>query len=293
MNEEQFVNIDLDDDNVCSVCKLGTEKETLSFCHICFELNIEGVPKSDLLHTRSLRGHRDCFEKFHLIANQDCPRSKLSKSPYAEVKNILSKKINWIIQYAQSKDVDSDTESSKTSQHPLFTFRHQTDRKLLPQFDSPVPRYSAKWIDGNSGSISNCSQSLLEQRESADFRLGMLQGAGAAFCCNSVLWSNRNQAQKTEKAESGSLGSVPRRHPHYSREELNAMTPGELKQLNEKLLKQIQDVFEELTQEVQEKDSLASELNVRHIAIEQLLKNCSKLPCLQMGRAGMKANVPI
>ncbi|XP_072201647.1 protein EURL homolog [Excalfactoria chinensis] len=293
MNEEQFVNIDLDDDNVCSVCKLGTEKETLSFCHICFELNIEGVPKSDLLHTRSLRGHRDCFEKFHLIANQDCPRSKLSRSPYAEVKSILSKKINWIIQYAQNKDIDSDTESSKASPHPLFNLRHQTDRKLLPQFDSPVPRYSAKWVDGNSGNISNCSQSLLEQSEPTDFRLGMLQETGATFCCSSVLWSNRSQAQKTEKAESDSLTSVHRRHPHYSREELNAMTPGELKQLTEKLLKQIQDVFEELTQQVQEKDSLASELNVRHIAIEQLLKNCSKLPCLQMGRAGMKSNVPI
>uniref|UniRef100_A0A8V0XXM8 C21orf91 homolog n=1 Tax=Gallus gallus TaxID=9031 RepID=A0A8V0XXM8_CHICK len=271
MNEEQFVNIDLDDDNVCSVCKLGTEKETLSFCHICFELNIEGVPKSDLLHTRSLRGHRDCFEKFHLIANQDCPRTKLSRSPYAEVKSILSKKINWIIQYAQNKDIDSDTESSKTSQHPLFNLR-QTDRKLLPQFDSPVPRYSAKWIDGNSGSISNCSQSLLEQSEPTDFRLGMLQETGATFCCSSVLWSNHSQAQKTEKAESDSLTSAHRRHPHYSREEY---------------------VFEELTQQVQEKDSLASELNVRHIAIEQLLKNCSKLPCLQMGRAGMKSNVPI
>lgn len=42
MSEEQFVNIDLNDDNVCSICKLGTERETLSFCHICFELNIEG-----------------------------------------------------------------------------------------------------------------------------------------------------------------------------------------------------------------------------------------------------------
>ncbi|NWU07794.1 EURL protein, partial [Cephalopterus ornatus] len=287
MNEEQFVSIDLDDDNVCSVCKLGTEKETLSFCHVCFELSIEGVPKSDLLHTRSLRGHRDCFEKFHLIANQDCQRSKLSKSPYAEVKNILSKKINWIIQYAQNKDIDSDSESSKTSQHQLFSFRHQTDRKLLPQFDSPVPRYSAKWIDGKSGGISSCSQTLLEQRESPDFRLG------ATFCCSSVLWSKHNQVQKAEKAEGDSLASVRRRHPQYSKEELTTMTPGELKQLNEKLLKQIQDVFEELTQQVQEKDSLASELNVRHIAIEQLLKNYSKLPCLQMGRAGMKSNVPI
>ncbi|XP_027741832.1 protein EURL homolog isoform X2 [Empidonax traillii] len=266
MNEEQFVSIDLDDDNVCSVCKLGTEKETLSFCHVCFELNIEGVPKADLLHTRSLRGHRDCFEKFHLIANQDCPRSKLSKSPYAEVKNILSKKINWIIQYAQNKDIDSDSESSKTSQHQLFSFRHQTDRKLLPQFDSPVPRYSAKWIDGKSGGISSCSQTLLEQRESPDFRLG------ATFCCSSVLWSKHNQVQKAEKAEGDSLASVRRRHPQYSKEE---------------------HVFEELTQQVQEKDSLASELNVRHIAIEQLLKNYSKLPCLQMGRAGVKSNVPI
>uniref|UniRef100_A0A8V5G6R7 Uncharacterized protein n=1 Tax=Melopsittacus undulatus TaxID=13146 RepID=A0A8V5G6R7_MELUD len=258
-----------------------------------FPILFTGVPKSDLLHTRSLRGHRDCFEKFHLIANQDCPRSKLTKSPYAEVKNILSKKINWIIQYAQNKDLDSDSESSKTRQHQLFNFRHQTDRKLLPQFDSPVPTYSAKWIDGNSGGISSCSQTLLEERESTDFGLGVLQERDANFCCSSVLWSNRSQVQEAEKAEGDSLTNVHRRHPQHSREELTAMTPGELKQLNEKLLKQIQDVFEELTQQVQEKDSLASELNVRHIAIEQLLKNYSKLPCLQMGRAGMKSNVPI
>lgn len=40
--EEQFVNIDLNDDNICSVCKLETDTGTLSFCHICFELSIEG-----------------------------------------------------------------------------------------------------------------------------------------------------------------------------------------------------------------------------------------------------------
>lgn len=40
--EEQFVNIDLNDDNICSVCKLETETGTLSFCHVCFELSIEG-----------------------------------------------------------------------------------------------------------------------------------------------------------------------------------------------------------------------------------------------------------
>lgn len=44
---------------------------------------------------------------------------------------------------------------------------------------------------------------------------------------------------------------------------------------------------------MQEKDSLASELHVRHIAIEQLLKNYSKLPCLQVGRTGVKSHLPI
>ncbi|XP_053263165.1 protein EURL homolog [Podarcis raffonei] len=293
MNEEQFVNIDLNDDNVCSVCKLGTERDTLSFCHICFELNIEGIPKSDLLHTRSLRGHRDCFEKFHLIANQSCPQSKLSKSTYAEVKNILSKKINWIIQYAQNKDLDLDSESSKQAQHQLFGFRHQRERKLLPQFDSQVPKYSAKWIDGNSRSISNCSHSILEPRESSDFRLDMLQQASATLHCSSSLWSSHDQSAEMGKAETGPDTQVQRRHPQYSREQLSKMTLAEVEQLNGKLLQQIQDVFEELTKQVQEKDSLASQLNVRHIAIEQLLKNCSKLPCLQMGRAAMKSNISI
>lgn len=50
------------------------------------------------------------------------------------------------------------------------------------------------------------------------------------------------------------------------------------------------EVFEELTAAVQDKDSLASELHVRHIAIEQLFKNCAKLPWLQISRAGVKAN---
>lgn len=50
------------------------------------------------------------------------------------------------------------------------------------------------------------------------------------------------------------------------------------------------EVFEELTAAVQEKDSLASELHVRHIAIEQLFKNCAKLPWLHISRAGVKAS---
>ncbi|KAK1344219.1 hypothetical protein QTO34_014784 [Cnephaeus nilssonii] len=357
--EEQFVNIDLNDDNICSVCKLGTDRETLSFCHVCFELNIEGtdaasmagrrmglwaaqqrrmeagqaarslpagfadrllreptgsptsfcgpgscnpahpedavarIPKSNLLHTTSLRGHKDCFEKYHLIANQDCPRSKLSKNTYYEdVKAILSKKINWIVQYAQNKDVDSDSECSKPPQHHLFNFRHKPDKKLLPQFDSQVPKYSAKWLDGSTGGLSDCTQRILQQRENSDFGLAMLQESGATLCHNSVLWPpSHNQAQKKEETISNPEASLQTQHPHYSREELNSMTSGEVKQLNAKLQQRIQEVFEELTRQVQEKDSLASELHVRHVAIEQLLKNYSKLPCVQVGRTGIKSHL--
>lgn len=284
--EEQFVNIDLNDDNVCSICKLGTEKETLSFCHVCFELNIEGVPKSNLLHTRSLRGHKDCFEKYHLIANQDCSRSKLSKSTYEEVKTILSKKISRIVQYAQNKDLDSDSECSKNTQHHLFNFRHKPEKKLLPQFDSQVPKYSAKWIDGSTGGLTNCTQRILEQRENTDF--------GLPDSDSTLLWPHSpNQEQQKEETISDAEINVQTRHPHYSREELNLMTLGEVKQLNAKLRQQIQEVFEELTHQVQEKDSLASELHVRHVAIEQLLKNYSKLPCRQVSRIGMKSHLPI
>lgn len=246
--EEQFVNIDLNDDNVCSICKLGTEKETLSFCHVCFELNIEGVPKSNLLHTRSLRGHKDCFEKYHLIANQDCSRSKLSKSTYEEVKTILSKKISRIVQYAQNKDLDSDSECSKNTQHHLFNFRHKPEKKLLPQFDSQVPKYSAKWIDGSTGGLTNCTQRILEQRENTDF--------GLPDSDSTLLWPHSpNQAQQKEETISDAEINVQTHHPHYSREELNLMTLGEVKQLNAKLRQQIQEVFEELTHQVQEKDS--------------------------------------
>lgn len=52
--EEQFVNIDLNDDNICSVCKLETDTGTLSFCHICFELSIEGKKPTEILRRKLL-----------------------------------------------------------------------------------------------------------------------------------------------------------------------------------------------------------------------------------------------
>ncbi|KAM3936422.1 protein EURL homolog isoform 2-T2 [Leptodactylus fuscus] len=285
--EEQFVNIDLNDDNVCSICKLGTDIETLSFCHICFELSIEGVAKSDLLHSRSLRGHKDCFEKYHQIANQDCSRSKLTKSPYEEVKTLFSKKINWIVQYAQNKDLYSDSECSKPAQHKLYKFRHVNDRSLIPQHDSQVPKYSEKWLDTGAGGISTCGK-----ENGRDFSVSVLQNS--ATFCHSQLWPKACKDQKPDENSNQPSGpKVRRRYQHYDKEELSAMSGEELGRINEHLLRQLQDVFEDLSCALQEKDALSSELHVRHIAIEQLLKNCSKLPCLQMGRTGMKLNMTI
>lgn len=85
------------------------------------------------------------------------------------------------------------------------------------------------------------------------------------------------------------VGEEPRHRGHRSRDELAQMNVEELHQLNGKLLLQIQKVFEELAVVVQEKDSLASELHVRHVAIEQLFKNCAKLPWLNISRAAVKA----
>uniref|UniRef100_A0A3B5KUT0 Uncharacterized protein n=1 Tax=Xiphophorus couchianus TaxID=32473 RepID=A0A3B5KUT0_9TELE len=72
--EEQFVNIDLNDDNICSVCKLETETGTLSFCHVCFELSIEGKKRN------WRRGSElfDCGE-YVTITSFACPRNYCDK----------------------------------------------------------------------------------------------------------------------------------------------------------------------------------------------------------------------
>ncbi|KAG9486166.1 hypothetical protein GDO78_008968 [Eleutherodactylus coqui] len=253
---------------------------------------VQGIAKSDLLHTRSLRGHKDCFEKYHQIANQDCSRSKLTKSPYEEVKTILGKKINWIVQYAQNKDLYSDSECSKPAQHKPYRFRHLTDRSLIPQNDSQVPRYSEKWLDAGAGGLSACGKGILE-RSRREFNIGMLQNGNSTFC-HSQLWPNPSKEQKPDDHSNQPSGPHGRRrHQHYNKEDLSSMSREELGRLNEHLLRQLKDVFEDLSCVLQEKDTLSSELHVRHVAIEQLLKNCSKLPCLQMGRAGMKVNMTI
>ncbi|XP_029375057.1 protein EURL homolog [Echeneis naucrates] len=278
--EEQFVNIDLNDDNICSVCKLETETGTLSFCHVCFELSIEGVSSATLLHSKSLRGHRDCFEKCHLIANQKLSRPKDSRSAYEGIKLALSQKLNRIIQYAQNKDSVSSSNLSRRGTK-LLCYNQQSDRKLLPQSDAQVPRYTPHWDTGKATALPDYTMGMLECHTAEE--LGLLDES------QPDVWSSNSRTGLHSRGQS-SGGQTPHGHQGYNRDELTEMSVDELHQLNGQLLMRIQKIFEELTVVVQEKDSLASELHVRHIAIEQLFKNCAKLPWLHISRAGVKAS---
>ncbi|KAM4545627.1 protein EURL homolog [Odontesthes bonariensis] len=278
--EEQFVNIDLNEDNICSVCKLETETGTLSFCHVCFELSIEGVSTATLLHSKSLRGHRDCFEKCHLIANQKLSHSKVSRSAYEGMKLAFSQKLNRIIQFAQNKDSVSSNGCTRRGAK-LLCYSQQSDRKLLPQSDAQVPRYTPCWDRGKAAGLPEYTMGMLECQTAEE--LGLLQGL------QSDVWTSDGRKGLHSRSHS-SGGPMQRGHQGHTRDELTKMSVDELHQLNGQLLKQIQKVFEELTATVQEKDSLASELHVRHVAIEQLFKNCAKLPWLHISRAGVKAS---
>lgn len=281
--EEHFVNIDLNDDNICSICKLETDTGTLSFCHVCFELSIEGVSSATLLHSKSLRGHRDCFEKYHLIANQKLSHAKASHSAYEGVKRALSHRINRIIQYAQNRDSVSAETPGRWGSKQILCHTQQGGRKLVPQYDAQVPRYSPRWAEEASMAESEYGKTMLDCHSAEELGLGLLQSSRQG------LWAGERREQQKQQDS-----ARQRRLLGHSREELVRMSVEELRQLNEQLLLQIQNVFEELSVAVQEKDSLSSELHVRHIAIEQLFKNCAKLPWLQIGRAGVKAtNSPV
>ncbi|XP_031713309.1 protein EURL homolog isoform X2 [Anarrhichthys ocellatus] len=245
-----------------------------SLLHVCVNA---GVSSATLLHSKSLRGHRDCFEKCHLIANQKLSRSKVSRSAYEGMKLAFSQKLNRIIQYAQNKDSVSSIGPGRRGAK-LLCYSQQGDRKLLPQSDAQVPRYTPCWDVGKATGLPDYAMGMLECRTVEE--LGLLQEA------QSDVWSSDGRNGRHSRNQGG--GQTQHRHQGGRRDELTKMSVDDLHQLNNQLLMQVQKVFEELTEAVQEKDSLASELHVRHIAIEQLFKNCAKLPWLHISRAGVK-----
>uniref|UniRef100_A0A672P9X2 Protein EURL homolog n=1 Tax=Sinocyclocheilus grahami TaxID=75366 RepID=A0A672P9X2_SINGR len=269
--EEHFVNIDLNDDNICSICKLETDTGTLSFCHVCFELSIEGVCSATLLHSKSLRGHRDCFEKYHLIANQKLSRAKASHSAYEGVKRALSQRINRIIQYTQNRDSVTAETPGRWGAKQILCHTPQGGRKLVPQSDAQVPRYAPRWAEEVTMAESEYGKTMLDCHSAEELGLGLLQGS------HQGLWAGERHHPREQQRDT----ARQRRHSREERE-YSCYTLA------------LKNVFEELSVAVQEKDSLSSELHVRHIAIEQLFKNCAKLPWLQIGRAGVKAgNNPV
>lgn len=136
-----------------------------------------GVSHATLLHTKSLRGHRECFEKYHLIANQKLSRSKVSRSAYEGMKLALSQKISRIVQYAQNKDsVSSDGGPGRRGgKHQLLCYSQNGDRKLLPQSDAQVPRYTPCWNQGTgAGGLPDYATGMLECHSAEG--LGLLEG---------------------------------------------------------------------------------------------------------------------
>ncbi|MED6261007.1 hypothetical protein ATANTOWER_032589, partial [Ataeniobius toweri] len=237
------------------------------------------VSSASLLHSKSLRGHRDCFEKCHLIANQKLSHSKVSRSAYEGMKLALSQKLNRIIQFAQNKDTLSSNGCSKRGAK-LLCYSQQSERSLLPQSDAQVPRYTPCWDRAKATGLPEYAKGMLESQTAEEAELLHDSQSGG--------WSR--DGRKDLHSWKQSSGQMQHRNQGHNRDELIKMSVDELHQLNGQLLKQIEKVFEELTAAVQEKDALASELHVRHIAIEQLFKNCAKLPWLHISRAGVKAS---
>lgn len=173
----------------------------------CFVRVNAGVSSATLLHSKSLRGHRDCFEKCHLIANQKLSRSKVSRSAYEGMKLALSQKLNRIIQYAQNKDSVSSSGPNRRGAK-LLCYGQQNDRKLLPHSDAQVPRYTPCWDTGKSTGPADYTMGMLERHTAEE--LGLLQES------HSDVWSNDSRRGLHSRKPSG---GQQRAHQGHSREE--------------------------------------------------------------------------
>lgn len=174
----------------------------------CFVRVNAGVSSATLLHSKSLRGHRDCFEKCHLIANQKLSRSKVSRSAYEGMKLALSQKLNRIIQYAQNKDSVSPSGPNRRGAK-LLCYGQQNDRKLLPQSDAQVPRYTPCWDTGKSTGPADYTMGMLERHTAEE--LGLLQES------HSDVWSNDSRRGLHSRKPSG--GGQQHTHQGHSRED--------------------------------------------------------------------------
>lgn len=169
-----------------------------------------GVSSTTLLHSKSLRGHRDCFEKCHLIANQKLSRSKVSRSAYEGMKLALSQKLNRIIQYAQNKDSVSSNSLSRRGTK-LLCYNQQSDRKLLPQTDAQVPRYTPHWDRGKTAGLPDYAMGMLECHTAEE--LGLLQES------QPNVWTGDGRTVLHGRSQSSGGGQTQHRLQGHSRDE--------------------------------------------------------------------------
>lgn len=173
----------------------------------CWSVNT-GVSTTTLLHSKSLRGHRDCFEKCHLIANQKLSHSKASQSAYEGLKLAFSQKLNRIIQFAQNKDSVSSSGCSKRTARVLC-YSPQGDCKLLPQSEAQVPRYTPRWDWTRTTDLPECSVGMLEEQSVEELEL--LQESR----CD--VWTRAGSKELRCQIQSAG-GQLQHRQQHHSRD---------------------------------------------------------------------------
>lgn len=178
----------------------------ISLLFVCVDT---GVSSSTLLHSKSLRGHRDCFEKCHLIANQKLSHSKVSRSAYEGMKLALSQKLSRIIHYAQNKDSISSNGPSRRGAK-LLCYSQQSDCKLLPQSDAQVPRYTPRWDMGKTTGLPGYAMGMLECHTVEE--LGLLQESHG-------VWDNNGRKALHNRNHLSGGGQTKHRHQGYSRDE--------------------------------------------------------------------------
>lgn len=168
-----------------------------------------GVSAAALLHSKSLRGHRDCFEKCHVIANQKLSCSRGGRSTYQGLKLAVSQRLSRIIQYTQNSVSLGGPGRPAANQNGSS----QQGNKQPPQAGSQVPRYTRCWELGRTAAPPAYTVGVLEGHTPEELGLLQLEPPSGAWPSGGVGGAQRRK-QPTP-------GSKPdhRAWPNPSREE--------------------------------------------------------------------------
>ena len=125
------------------------------------------------------------------------------------MKLAFSQKLNRIIQFAQNKDSVSSNGCTRRGAK-LLCYSQQSDRKLLPQSDAQVPRYTPCWDRGKAAGLPEYTMGMLECQTAEE--LGLLQGS------QSDVWTSDGRKGLHSRSHS-SGGQTQRGHQGHTRDE--------------------------------------------------------------------------